>query len=98
MWTSTSGCAFLKASTLSSEMCLSLAPKCANTGTLGLRLISSGVVDGGLDVLHHARGRQRLDGGLQRHACAHVLLGVAELHVLLHAVEGGRRDRQVAVL
>ena len=56
------------------------------------------VPDGRLDVLHHAGRRQRLRRSLQRHARGHVVGFIAQFHVRLHAMEGRRRDGQVALL
>jgi hypothetical protein len=56
-----------------------------------------GVVDRGLDVSQHPGRGQRFDGRLQRHAGAHVVGRIAELHAGLDAVESGRRHREVSV-
>ena len=53
------------------------------------------MVDRRLNVLQNAGRRQRLGRGLQAHALAHVVLGVAQVHASLNAVKGGRRNRQV---
>ena len=71
------------------------APAVAHDAHLAAAVLR-GVVDGGLDVGHHARRGQGLDGSLQAHAGLHVVTGVAQLHALLDAVEGGRRHSQVA--
>ena len=52
-----------------------------------------GVVDGGLDVLHHAGCAQVLHRLLEAKALAHVGFGVAQLHARLDAVEGAGRHR-----
>ena len=74
------------------------APAVADDADFSAAAFSRRVVDGGLDVGQHARRGQRLGLGFQRNAGLNVGVGVRQIHARLHALERGRRHRQVAGL
>ena len=54
------------------------------------------MVNGGLNILQHARRRQRLHRRFQGNASLHVSRFVAQLHPGLDPVKRGRRQRHIA--
>ena len=64
----------------------------ANLAAAALR----GMVDGGLDVWHHAVAGQGFHGGFQLKPGTHVGICIAQFDAGLDALEGGRRHRHIA--